>query len=40
MLRLLTGRLEPKTGPLFMKLRPDPEESGDDAPHIRVERGS
>ncbi|KAK3314457.1 hypothetical protein B0H66DRAFT_481924 [Apodospora peruviana] len=38
-LRLLTGRLEPNTGPLFMKLQPECGDLGEDAPHVRVERG-
>ena len=39
LLRLLTGRLEPNTGPLFMKLRPESGDLGEDAPEMRVERG-
>lgn len=38
-LRLLTGDLEPKTGPLFMRIYPDSGDAGDDAPEARVERG-
>ncbi|GAB1313681.1 C6-zinc finger TF, regulator of conidiation [Madurella fahalii] len=38
-LRLLTGDLEPKTGPLFMRLHPDPRDHGEDSPEARVERG-
>ncbi|KAK3988987.1 putative conidial development protein fluffy [Cladorrhinum sp. PSN332] len=38
-LRLLTGDLEPKTGPLFIRLHPDTGEMGEDAPQARVERG-
>ncbi|KAK1761531.1 hypothetical protein QBC47DRAFT_291246 [Echria macrotheca] len=38
-LRLLTGRLEPNTGPLFMRLDPEAGDSGDDAPEVRIERG-
>ncbi|KAK3684072.1 putative C6-zinc finger TF, regulator of conidiation [Podospora appendiculata] len=38
-LRLLTGRLEPKTGPLFMQLQLDSGDLGDDGPQVRVERG-
>ena len=39
MLRLLTGRLETGSGPLFMKLRHESEDLGSDAPQARVERG-
>ncbi|KAK4130261.1 hypothetical protein BT67DRAFT_452495 [Trichocladium antarcticum] len=39
LLRLLTGDLEPKTGPLFMRLYPDTGDVGDDGPEARVERG-
>ncbi|KAK0651045.1 hypothetical protein B0T16DRAFT_403071 [Cercophora newfieldiana] len=39
MLRLLTGRLEPKTGPLFMRLELGSEDGGQDTPEVRVERG-
>ncbi|KAM7199723.1 hypothetical protein V8F20_005593 [Naviculisporaceae sp. PSN 640] len=38
-LRLATGRLEPNTGPLFMKLQLDPQTQPDDAPEVRLERG-
>ncbi|KAK4107507.1 hypothetical protein N656DRAFT_719960 [Canariomyces notabilis] len=38
-LRLLTGDLEPKTGPLFMRLHPDSRDQGEDSPESRVERG-
>ncbi|KAK4148811.1 hypothetical protein C8A00DRAFT_19422 [Chaetomidium leptoderma] len=38
-LRLLTGDLEPKTGPLFMRMYPDTGHVGDDNPEARVERG-
>ncbi|KXX73301.1 Conidial development protein fluffy [Madurella mycetomatis] len=38
-LRLLTGDLEPKTGPLFMRLHPDLGDQGEDSPEARVERG-
>ncbi|KAK4159697.1 putative conidial development protein fluffy [Cladorrhinum sp. PSN259] len=38
-LRLLTGDLEPKTGPLFIRLHPETGEMGEDAPQARVERG-
>ncbi|KAL2256579.1 hypothetical protein VTK26DRAFT_1462 [Humicola hyalothermophila] len=38
-LRLLTGDLEPKTGPLFMRIHPEPEDKEEDAPQARVERG-
>ncbi|KAL2018978.1 hypothetical protein VTK56DRAFT_10203 [Thermocarpiscus australiensis] len=38
-LRLLTGDLEPKTGPLFMRLHPYSKDQGEDAPEARVERG-
>ncbi|KAL2195622.1 hypothetical protein P885DRAFT_40006 [Corynascus similis CBS 632.67] len=38
-LRLLTGDLEPKTGPLFMRLYPDSRDVDDDTPEARVERG-
>jgi hypothetical protein len=38
-MRLLTGRLEPKAGPLFMRLEPDSGDLGEDAPEARVERG-
>ncbi len=38
--RLLTGDLEPKSGPLFMRIYSDSGEVGDDAPEARVERGS
>lgn len=40
LLRLLTGDLEPKSGPLFMRIYSDSGEVGDDAPEVRVERGS
>ncbi|KAK5651955.1 hypothetical protein OQA88_11497 [Cercophora sp. LCS_1] len=39
LLRLLTGRLEPNTGPLFMRLQPNSGEFGEDAPGARIERG-
>ncbi|KAK3900155.1 hypothetical protein C8A05DRAFT_17504 [Staphylotrichum tortipilum] len=39
MLRLLTRDLEPKTGPLFMRLYPDAGDVGDDTPEARIERG-
>ncbi|KAK4216514.1 hypothetical protein QBC37DRAFT_91591 [Rhypophila decipiens] len=39
LLRLATGRLEPNTGPLFMKLQSFPEIQGQDVPEVRVERG-
>ncbi|KAK4180706.1 putative conidial development protein fluffy [Triangularia setosa] len=39
-LRLLTGDLEPKAGPLFIRLHPGPPASVDeDTPQTRVERG-
>ncbi|KAK0723296.1 hypothetical protein B0T26DRAFT_257660 [Lasiosphaeria miniovina] len=39
-LRLLAGDLEPKAGPLFMRLQPNSHDLGeDDAPQARVERG-
>ncbi|KAK1828974.1 hypothetical protein QBC39DRAFT_264138 [Podospora conica] len=39
LLRLLTGRLEPNAGPLFMRLQPDGDDLGEDAPKLRLERG-
>ncbi|KAG7285617.1 hypothetical protein NEMBOFW57_010246 [Staphylotrichum longicolle] len=36
--RLLTGDLEPKSGPLFMRICSGSGEVGDDAPEARVER--
>ncbi|AEO61292.1 hypothetical protein MYCTH_2071661 [Thermothelomyces thermophilus ATCC 42464] len=39
LLRLLTGDLEPKTGPLFMRIYPDFRDVEDDTPEARVERG-
>lgn len=38
-LRLLTGRLEPNTGPLFMRLQLDSGDLGEDSPEVRVKRG-
>ncbi|KAK4221780.1 putative conidial development protein fluffy [Podospora fimiseda] len=38
-LRLLTGDLESKTGPLFIRLHPDTGVMGEDTPQARVERG-
>lgn len=41
LLRLLTGDLETKTAPLFMRIYPDSRDPhDDDAPGARVERGS
>ncbi|KAK4183792.1 putative conidial development protein fluffy [Podospora australis] len=37
--RLLTGDLEPKSGPLFIRLHPDPSDTSEDTPETRVERG-
>ncbi|KAK0736071.1 hypothetical protein B0T21DRAFT_289465 [Apiosordaria backusii] len=37
--RLLTGDLEPKAGPLFIRLQPDPASVDEDTPQTRVERG-
>ncbi|KAK3387881.1 putative C6-zinc finger TF, regulator of conidiation [Podospora didyma] len=38
-LQLLTGHLEPKAGPLFMRLQPHSPYMGEDSPEARVERG-
>ncbi|VBB83594.1 Putative Conidial development protein fluffy [Podospora comata] len=38
-LRLLTGDLEPKVGPLFIRLQPNPASLDEDTPQTRVERG-
>ncbi|KAK0668734.1 putative conidial development protein fluffy [Cercophora samala] len=38
-LRLLTGDLEPKVGPLFIRLQPNPGSVDEDTPQTRVERG-
>ncbi|KAK0614888.1 hypothetical protein B0T17DRAFT_371073 [Bombardia bombarda] len=39
LLQLLTGRLEHKTGPLFMKLQEDSADLGDEPPQVRIDRG-
>lgn len=39
LLRLLTGRLEPNAGPLFMRLQGDGGDWGEDEPKLRLERG-
>ncbi|KAK4142834.1 uncharacterized protein C8A04DRAFT_12936 [Dichotomopilus funicola] len=39
MLRLLSGDLEPRTGPLFMRMHPECEFAEDDTPEARLERG-
>ncbi|KAK4038898.1 hypothetical protein C8A01DRAFT_47538 [Parachaetomium inaequale] len=36
---LLAGDLEPKTGPLFMRIHPDSSAVGDEGPQARIERG-